>query len=95
MEGCGQQHKVQQETGHWWHTPASHTRVSSFFVNDLEEWPREFTLSSIAGDTKLGGAIGALGGCAANQRDRHRLEKWAGGTLMRFNKGMSPGSGEE
>lgn len=93
MEGCGQQHKVQQETGHWWQTPPGHTRVSSIFVNGLEEWPRDFTLCCIAGDTI--GAIGALGGCAANQRDIHRLEKWAGGTLKKFNKGMSPGSGEE
>jgi len=38
-------------------------------------------------DTKLGGVVDTLEGCAAIQRDLHRLESWVQRNLMRFNKG--------
>jgi len=58
----------------------------NFFVNDLDE-ELECTLSKFADDTKLGGVVGTLEGCATIQCDLDRLESWAERNLMSVNKG--------
>ncbi|GAB0177745.1 mitochondrial enolase superfamily member 1 [Grus japonensis] len=57
----------------------------NIFINYLDDGA-ECTLSKFADDTKLGGMSDTPEACAANQRDLKRLEKWADGNLIQFNK---------
>jgi len=70
--------------------------VPCIFVNELDP-DAESTLGKSADNTKLGGVADTPDGCASIQRDLNRLEKWADGNLMEFNKGklQTPGPMEK
>ena len=58
----------------------------NFITNALDEGT-ESPHSKFAGDTELAGVADTPAGCAAIQRDLGRLESWAEGNLIKFNKG--------
>jgi len=55
-------------------------------INDLDEGI-ECTLSKFGDNTKMGRVAYTPEGCAVTQSGMDRLESWAEGNLMRFNKG--------
>ncbi|KAK4806182.1 hypothetical protein QYF61_001105, partial [Mycteria americana] len=68
--------------------PVSLTLIpGKILINDLDD-EAEYILRKVFADgTKLGGVADRPEGGAAIQRDLDRLEKWADGNLMKFNKG--------
>lgn len=55
------------------------------FVDDLCDGT-QCTIRKFTYDTKLGGVAGTPCSRAAFQRDLNRLEEWANGNVMEFNK---------
>ena len=57
----------------------------SIFISDVDSEVR-CTLRKFVDDTKLSGTVSMTEGRDAIQRGLYSLEKWAHGSLMRFNK---------
>lgn len=56
-------------------------------ISDLNDQAKHSVWAKFAEGTKLSGAADAPEGCATIHTDLDRLEKWADGSLMKFNMG--------
>ena len=60
-------------------------KLFNIFINDLDDGMK-CTFSKFAENTELGGVADTPEGCADIQRGLDRLENWANGNLLKFNK---------
>jgi len=90
LRHCSQWLNVQVETRGEWHSSGVGlgTALFNIFVGDMDS-EIERTLSKLANDTKLCGAVDMLEGRDAIQRNLNRLERWVCLNLMNLNKAKS------
>lgn len=91
----GQAHREVSDTKFSWRPVASTVLQGQYWLrssltSSLTFWmmqnSAECTFRVFAADTNFKGLVDMPAGCAAIQRDHNKLEKWADGKLMKFNK---------